>query len=244
MCVLNMEATLTDAERIALAMAGQKAGERIAGLYEKYGDRVVASTSFGLQAAVMLHLIATHAPKVPVVFVDTGYLFPETYAYIQTLKEKLGVDLRMYVPQETAAYQEAVHGQLWEGDEKDQQKYAILNKIEPMNRALTEIGGDIWLSGVRRSQSSTRKERDFAEQQNGTIKAYPILDWADAQVHAYFAEHDLPRHPLEAKGYQTMGDWHSTVPVVEGMSAEESRYGGQKYECGLHDSSGVQDFQI
>jgi len=239
-----MQEKLTDEEQIIRALEARKTGERIAWLYETYGERVVASTSFGLQAAVMLHLISEHAPKVPVVFVDTGYLFPQTYTYVQQLNEKLGVDLRTYVPTETAAYQNAVYGELWNGTEKEQQKYAVLNKIEPMNRALKDIGGDIWLSGVRRVQSTTRKSRNFAEQQNGTVKVYPILDWADAQVCAYFSEHGLPKHPLEEEGYQTMGDWHSTVPVTEGMNAEDSRYGGAKYECGLHESSGVQDFQI
>ena len=235
---------LTDAEIIAAELGVKKAGERIAWLYENYGDRVMASTSFGLQAAVMLHLISEHAPKMPVAFVDTGYLFPETYQYIDTLMEKLDVDLRIYTPKLTAARQEALYGKLWEQGEEGNQKYAILNKVEPMDRAIKDIGGDIWLSGLRRAQSSTRKDRAFAEQQSKTIKAYPILDWADAQVSAYYSMNDLPKHPLESQGYVTMGDWHSTIPVTEGMSAEETRYGGQKYECGLHLDNGNSDYQI
>lgn len=236
--------SLTDAELIATTLGTQKAGERIKWLYETYGDRVMASTSFGLQAAVMLHLISENAPKIPVAFVDTGYLFPETYKYIEQLQEKLNVDIRFYQPKLTAARQEALYGKLWEQGEEGNAKYGVINKVEPMNRALQDIGADIWLSGLRRAQSSTRKDRPFAEQQSATIKAYPILDWADAQVNAYYAMNDLPRHPLEAEGYVTMGDWHSTIPVTEGMSAEETRYGGNKYECGLHDPSKVSDFQI
>lgn len=235
---------LTDAQITATELEAKNAGERIAWLYENYGDRVVASTSFGLQAAVMLHLISENAPKIPVVFVDTGYLFPETYKYIEELREKLNVDLRFYQPKLTAAYQEAVYGKLWEQGEEGMQKYALLNKVEPMSRALEEIGGDIWLSGVRRSQSKTRADRSFAEQQKATTKVYPILDWADAQVASYFYENNLPKHPLEEEGYVTMGDWHSTVPLTEGMTAEETRYGGQKYECGLHLESSTNDFQI
>lgn len=239
-----VKSELSDAELIAASLGAKKAGERIKWLYETYGDRVMASTSFGLQAAVMLHLISENAPKIPIAFVDTGYLFPETYAYIEQLREKLDVDIRFYQPTRTAAYQEAIYGKLWEQGEEGNSKYAIINKVEPMNRAIQEIGSDIWLSGVRRAQSSTRKDRAFAEQQKATIKAYPILDWADAQVNAYFAMNDLPRHPLEAQGYVTMGDWHSTIPQTEGMTAEETRYGGQKYECGLHQSSDQSDFQI
>ena len=113
-----------------------------------------------------------------------------------------------------------------------------------MNRALTDLGADIWISGLRKSQSSTRADRAFAEQQKKTVKVYPILDWADVQVAAYFYDHDLPRHPLEEQGYKTMGDWHSTRPVLEGESAENSRFDGEKYECGLHLESGANDFQI
>ena len=235
---------LTEAEMIATELSAKKAGERIKWLHETYGDRVMASTSFGLQAAVMLHLVSENAPNMPIVFVDTGYLFPETYKYIETLQESFDVDLRIYTPKLTAARQEALYGKLWEQGEEGNTKYGLLNKIEPLDRAIKELGADIWLSGLRRAQSSTRKDRAFAEQQSSTIKAYPILDWADAQVNVYFHMHDLPRHPLEAEGYITMGDYHSTVPATDGMTAEETRHGGQKYECGLHLENGTSDFQI
>lgn len=236
-----MSTLISEAEEVAATLEAQKAGERIAWLYETFGNRVVASSSFGLQAAVMLQLIAEHAPKIPIVFVDTGYLFPETYRYIEQLKEQLDVDLRHYVPKMTAAHQESIHGKLWESN---QQEYAKINKIEPMNRALKEVGGDIWLSGLRRSQSSTRANRALAEQQGSTLKVYPILDWADAQVASYFYDKKLPHHPLEAEGYVTMGDWHSTRKPNDGEDAESTRYNGDKYECGLHEASGENDYQI
>lgn len=231
---------LNEAAIIANTLEVKNAGERIKYLYETYGERVVASSSFGLQAAVMLHLISENAPKIPIIFVDTGYLFPETYSYIDELSQQLNVDLRIYQPAMTSARQEALHGKLWEQGEEGNKKYSLHNKVEPMDRAIKEIGGDIWLSGLRRTQSSTRADRKFSEQQNGTIKAYPILDWADAQVASYFFKNKLPKHPLESKGYVTMGDWHSTKPLENGMSVEDTRFGGNKYECGLH----VGDYQI
>lgn len=236
-----MSNLITEAEEITQTLDGLKAGERIKWLYETHGDRVVASTSFGLQAAVMLHLISENAPQIPVVFVDTGYLFPETYHYLQELTERFDVDIRRYVPKFTAAYQDACWPKQWE---TDPQRYATINKVEPMDRALKEIGGDIWISGLRRSQSSTRANREIAEQQNSTLKVYPILDWADAQVASYFYTHNLPRHPLDAEGYLTMGDWHSTRKPERGEGAESTRFGGEKYECGLHELSGENDFQI
>jgi phosphoadenosine phosphosulfate reductase len=149
----------------------------------------------------------------------------------------------VYQPTISAARMQALWGNLWEQGKDGADRYAMLTKIEPMNRALSEIGADVWLSGLRRSQSSTRTDRSFVERQKKTLKAYPILDWADAQVDLYYHQNDLPRHPLAEKGYVTMGDWHSTVPAVNG-DAESSRFGGVKYECGLHLDSASSDFQI
>ena len=225
------------------ALSPLRAGQRIATLYEQFGDRLVASTSFGLQAAVMLHLIHQHAPKIPVIFVDTGFLFPETYQYAEELSSRLDLDLRIYQPGISSARIQALWGNLWEDGKAGADRYGLLTKIEPMNRALRETGGDVWLSGLRRSQSQTRIDRPFVEQQKKTVKAYPILDWADAQVDLYFRENQLPHHPLAEKGYVTMGDWHSTRPVLDGDVAA-TRFNGNKFECGLHLDSNAPDFQI
>lgn len=225
-------------------VAALRAGDRIRVLYERLGDHLVATTSFGLQSAVMLHLIHEHAPKIPIVFIDTGFLFPETYQYAEELTSRFkNLQLRVYQPTISAARMQALWGNLWEGSQEDQERYAMLTKIEPMNRALKETGADVWLSGLRRSQSKTRLDRPFVERQKRTLKAYPILDWADAQVDLYYHQHELPKHPLASQGYVTMGDWHSTRPSADG-DAEATRFNGQKYECGLHLDSGTSDFQI
>ena len=231
-------------DELEAELADMKAGERLAHLRARFGDRLVASTSFGIQSAVMLDLIARHAPEMPVVFVDTGHLFPETYRYAEQLVERFGTDLRVYQPQMTAARMEALYGRLWELDEKSQERYATITKIEPMARAFKELGAEVWLSGVRRSQSSSRHDRAMVEPQKRTLKVYPIFDWADAQVSAYMHENNLPLHPLAEEGYVTMGDWHSTVPASPGVEAEQTRFNGTKYECGLHLESSDQDFQI
>lgn len=229
---------------LSAEVAPLRAGERIRMLHERLGDHLVATTSFGLQAAVMLHLIHEHAPKIPVIFIDTGFLFPETYQYVEELTTRLpNLDLRIYQPTVSAARMQALWGNLWEGGKEEQDRYAMLTKIEPMNRALRETGADVWLSGLRRSHSKTRMDRPFVERQKKTLKAYPILDWADAQVDLYFHQHNLPRHPLAEQGYLTMGDWHSTRPATK-EEAELSRFNGEKYECGLHLESGTSDFQI
>lgn len=239
----SSDPAVDEAEILAAALAPLRAGERIRLLHERLGSRLVATTSFGVQAAVMLHLIHEHAPGVPVVFIDTGFLFPETYRYAEQLQELLRIDLRVYQPTVSAARMQAVWGNLWEQGKEGSDRYAMLTKIEPMNRALRETGADVWLSGLRRSQSKTRVERPFVERQKKTLKAYPILDWADAQVELYLRQHGLPPHPLAAQGYVTMGDWHSTRPVSADGS-EATRFNGEKYECGLHLASVSADFQI
>ena len=231
-------------EELSALLEPLKAHERILQLREIYGSRLVASSSFGLQASAMLHLIRKHAPDIPIIFVDTGYCFPETYQFSQSFIEDWELDIRVFNPAISAARQEALYGKLWEQNAEGNKKYALLNKVEPMNRALSEIGGDVWVSGLRRSQSSTRIDRAFAEKQKATMKVYPILDWADAQLEAYYHEHDLPRHPLEKEGFLTMGDWHSTRKPNVGETAEDTRFGGTKYECGLHQNSGQIDYQI
>lgn len=232
-----------DASELSARLDGLTAGERIAALSREFPGEVIASTSFGLQAAVMLDLLRKHAPEVPVVFIDTGYLFAETYRFAVELEEKLDFKAKVFRSHWSPAWQEAVHGKLWEQGSEGMEQYGLLNKVEPMNRAIEELGAKVWLSGLRRSQSKTRVNRPFVEQQSKTIKAYPILDWSDGEVEQYLVDSNLPRHPL-AEEYVTMGDWHSTMKKTEVESAEESRFQGEKYECGLHLNSGVNDFQI
>ncbi len=241
---MTMETTADMAAGLSAEMEGLNAGERLQLLADRFGGRLLASTSFGIQSAVMLDLLSRHAPEVPVVFIDTGYLFPETYRYAEQLVERFGTDLRIYQPRLSSARMEALHGKLWEQGGEALEEYGLITKIEPMNRALGELGADVWISGVRRSHSSTRIDRAFAERQKRTLKVYPILDWADAQVSSYMHDRGLPPHPLAAQGYVTMGDWHSTRPAEPETGAEATRFNGEKYECGLHLESLNNDFQI
>lgn len=218
--------------------------QRFSLIQEWWPNQVLATTSFGLQAPVMLKLLQEHAPQVPLVFIDTGYLFAETYRYAEELIERFDLTVLSYQAKISPAWQEAVYGQLWSGGESELSKYAEINKIEPMDRALKELNKKVWLSGLRRSQSRTRKARNFVERQSATLKIYPILDWNQDQVEQYFQEYQLPRHPLH-KDYLTLGDWHSTKTIAEsGGDAESSRFGGTRYECGLHQENPSDDYQI
>jgi phosphoadenosine phosphosulfate reductase len=218
--------------------------ERVRWAHEQYGQQLVLSTSFGIQSAVMLHLVTNVIPDIPVIFIDTGYLFPETYRFAEALTERLKLNLKTYVPRQSAAQQEALHGKLWEQGLEGLGQYNRINKVEPMNRAVQELGATAWLSGLRRHQSSTREKRTVTEQQNKIMKIYPIIDWNDRDIYNYLTQNNLPYHPLWDQGYVSVGDWHSTSKLGQGMSAEETRFGGLKRECGLHESNAGSDYQI
>ena len=228
----------------ALDLELASATERVRWAFETYGDQLVLTTSFGIQSAVMLHLVTTQIPNIPVIFVDTGYLFPATYTFAAELTERLKLNLKIYIPKQTAAQQEALYGKLWEKDLEGLERYNFINKVEPMNRAVKELGASAWLSGLRRTQSSSRSERQVVENQNKITKIYPIIDWNDRDIYTYLTENDLPYHPLWDQGYVSVGDWHSTKKLGAGMTEEETRFGGLKRECGLHEVTGGSDFQI
>lgn len=227
-----------------LDLENASAVDRVRWAYQQYGDKLVLSTSFGIQSAVMLHLVTSQIPDIPVIFVDTGYLFPETYRFAEELTERLQLNLKTYLPLQTAAHQEAIHGKLWEQELEGLKRYNLINKVEPMNRAVQELGAVAWLSGLRRHQSTSREARTVAEKQNKIWKIYPIIDWSDRDIYNYLTENNLPYHPLWDQGYVSVGDWHSTSKLGAGMSAEDTRFGGLKRECGLHESNGGGDYQI
>lgn len=232
---------LTDRE---LNLEKASAQERVKWAVDTYGDGLVLTTSFGVQAAVMLHLVTRVAPKIPVIFIDTGYLFPETYRFAAELTKKLDLNLKTYVPTQTAAQQEALHGKQWEQGLDGLKRYNHLNKVEPMDRAVRELNATAWLAGLRRSQASTRGQLPVVQHQNKIAKIHPIIDWDNRTVHRYLTENGLNYHPLWEEGYVSVGDWHSTSKLEVGMTEEQTRFGGLKRECGLHESTGRGDFQI
>ena len=213
---------------------------------DTFGDRLVMTTSFGIQSAVMLHLVTRITPEIPVVFIDTGYLFPETYRFAQELTERLKLNLKTYNPAMSAARMEALHGKLWEAEAKSEAlaRYKLVTKQEPGDRAVRELRAQAWLAGLRRTQSSTRGLLPVVQKQNKITKVHPILDWDNRTIHHYLTEHKLPYNPLFEQGYVSVGDWHSTKKLEPGMSEEDTRGGAAKRECGLHEPSGRGDFSI
>ena len=198
----------------------------------------VLSSSFGIQAAVMLHLVTQEQPDIPVILTDTGYLFPETYGFIDELTERLKLNLQVFRADASPVWQEARYGRLWEQGVEGIEKYNRINKVEPMRRALDQLRAGTWFSGLRREQSGSRASLPILAIQNGIFKFLPVVDWSNKDVHYYLKEHDLPYHPLWDEGYLSVGDSHTTRKWEPGMSEEETRFFGLKRECGLHEEDG------
>ena len=212
----------------------KSAQERLEWAMQTLPGEHVLSSSFGAQSAAMLHLATRRRPEVPVVLIDTGYLFPETYRYADELSERLALNLKVYRPALGIAWMEARHGRLWEEGLDGLERYNRLRKVEPMRRALREIGARTWIAGLRRSQSSARAKARVLELRDGIWKFHPIVDWSDRDVGRYMQQNGLPSHPLWDKGYVSIGDVHTTQAFQQGMRAEDTRFFGLKRECGLH----------
>ena len=231
------ESAMVDLAPVNTELAGLDAQERIAWALNNLPGSAVLSSSFGAQAAVMLHMATRLAPDLPVVFIDTGYHFAETYRFVDQLSERLRLNLKVYRAASSPAWQEARHGRRWEQGLAGIEAYNRENKIEPMQRALSELGAQLWLAGLRRSQADSREQIQYLENRDNRMKLHPIADWTDRDVYRYLSRHRLPYHPLWHKGYISIGDWHTTRSVHEVSELSQTRFFGLKRECGLHESS-------
>lgn len=203
---------------------------------DTFDTGLVMSTSFGIQAAVMLHLVTEVVPNVPVIWVDTGYLPEETYRFAADLTQRLNLNLKIYQSPLSPAHMEALYGQLWAEDSVDAlNQYDQIRKVEPMQRALRELEATAWLAGLRSQQTDHRKTLEIVDQQHGIHKILPILHWSSKDIYEYLEAHVLPYHPFFDQGYVTVGDWHSSRPLMASdLDERDTRFHGLKQECGIH----------
>ena len=221
-------------------LAAMQAPERLAWAQDTFGPALALTTSFGIQSAVLLHMVqelsqASGAPPIPVIWVDTGYLPPETYHYADQLQSLLGLDLRVAQAAMSPARMEALHGKLWEtGTLEALELYNRLRKVEPLDRAFEDLRVACWASGVRGNQTDHRRAMAPLQPVRGRWSLRPLLSWTHKDVFYYMQRHGLPQHPLFEKGYSTVGDWHSSGPDDGTVSGRATRFGGLKQECGIH----------
>ncbi len=230
--LLDGDSSLLD--QINLKLESKPARQRVIWAIENLPGELALSSSFGIQSAVMLHLLADIKSDIPVILIDTGYLFDETYQFIDQLKRRLELNLHCFQPKISTAWQEARSGKLWLQGKAGIERYNQINKVEPMQRALKSLNVTSWFAGLRRDQSPTRQKLPVLSIQHGRFKIHPIIDWHKRDVHHYLSRHQLPYHPLWEQGYGSVGDHHTSQPLQAGMSDEQTRFFGLQRECGLH----------
>ncbi|MAI91977.1 phosphoadenylyl-sulfate reductase [Ponticaulis sp.] len=236
-------------EKISAVLAGESTKERVASLnarwrtiqaervlrlalLEEFPGRIAVSSSFGTESAVLLHLVSRVYKAAPVLFLDTGKHFPETIAYRDELIERLGLrDVRIVRPLENELNDEDPKGDL---HKFDFDACCALRKVRPLEYAMDDF--DAWITGRKRYQNTDREDLPIFElDTTGKVKVNPLANWTPTDLQTYFSEHDLPRHPLEAKGYRSIGCEPCTSPVAEGEDPRAGRWReSEKTECGIH----------
>lgn len=198
----------------------------------RYFPQTVVTSSFGVQAAVTLHLVNSIKPGIPVLFIDTQYHFPETLSYVEELKFKLKLNVKVFKNAMPKEEQERLFGKLWEQGAAGNIRYGLLNKRAPLSQGLDELAADAWITGVRRDQNWTREKADFIEIQDGRLKLQPIVDWTDQQIVDYMKENKLLNHPLWYEGFKRVGDVHTTEYPEGWQGIREASF--PQRECTLH----------
>ncbi len=200
--------------------------------FKEEGKLLFTTSSFQTHSLPLLHMLSRIDNTIPVVFINTGYHFPETIEFRDHITDLFGINLVDLKPEVPKNLQKGDDGQLLFTSDPDHCCY--LNKTQPLEKIL--MHHDIWINGVRADQSATRKAMSVLQSApHGCTRFHPILDWSPKDIFAYRKEFKLPEHPLEAKGYLSVGCEPCTRKLDSEMMEREARwYGMNKTECGLH----------
>ena len=222
------------AEQLSRRYRDADAATLLAGVIrDEFPGQIALVSSFGAEAAVLLHLVARTEPATPVIFLDTEKLFGETRRYRDQLTAELGLsDVRTIKPDPERIEAIDPDGVLWYGNPD---MCCRLRKVEPLQRALEGLGA--WITGRKGFQGDARTQLQRIEvnAEDGRIKINPLADWRKSDIDAYFERHALPRHPLEAEGFLSIGCMPCTDRVAPGEHARAGRWRGKnKTECGIH----------
>ncbi|HLM91921.1 MAG TPA: phosphoadenylyl-sulfate reductase [Thermoplasmata archaeon] len=217
-------------------LEGHDAASVVRWAIEQFGEGLVIGSSFGKDGLVILDVARKLRPDIPVLFLETGYHFPETLEFRDLLRREWNANIVDVRPELSVLEQDAAFG--FELFARDPDRCCAMRKVEPLQHALT--GRKAWMTGVRRSQHAGRAQTPVVEWQElsaggGLFKVNPLVAWSLPQVEAYLDEHAIPRHPLWAKGYGSVGCAPCTSPVGAGEGERAGRWRGTgKAECGIH----------
>jgi phosphoadenosine phosphosulfate reductase len=226
----NRPVSLFDAENARLENATPR--DRLAWAVDRWGQSLLFTSSFGAGSGVLLHLWSLVARELPVVMIDTGFLFEETHRYKDELVARLGLRVDVVKPEHTRAEFLREYGD--DIYRRDPDFCCGQNKVVPLQPR--EQAAKAWISGLRRDQSKERASTPIIlEQEGGPTKIHPIATLSRADVESYMREHDIPEHPLREKGYVSIGCEPCTRAIKPGEDERAGRWAWSgKSECGLH----------
>jgi phosphoadenosine phosphosulfate reductase len=223
---------LPAAEELARSLADAKPSEIIAAALRTVGrDKLALVSSFGTESAALLKVMSDVDPAIPVIFLDTGWIFEETLAYRDTLIQKLGLrDVRSIKPLEETLAQKDANGDLWFSDPD---ACCRIRKVEPLARGLKPFSA--WINGRKRFQGGLRADIPVVEEDGIRLKFNPFAKASRAEIEAIYKSADLPPHPLVAAGFLSVGCMPCTSRTEAGEDARAGRWRGRaKTECGIH----------
>jgi phosphoadenosine phosphosulfate reductase len=198
-----------------------------------FGEGLTIATGFGAEGMALIDMAAAVSNRLDVFFLDTGFLFEETYELRRHIEERYGIQIRSYSAELDPASQEREYGpELWL---RDPDLCCRIRKLEPLKQALA--GRDAWVTAIRRDQTAARKDSRAVEwdQRWGLVKVNPLVSWTREEVWRYIRAKNVPYNPLHDRGYPSIGCTHCTRPVGSGEDERAGRWAGrQKTECGLH----------
>jgi phosphoadenosine phosphosulfate reductase len=205
----------------------------------EFSDGLIMSSSFGAESAVLLHMATRLLPHIKVIFIDTGYLFPETFAFMEELRRRFDLNVWTYRTRNDPFEYLNRCGESDPTWRHDIDSCCAANKNEPFERAIRDLTPSAWLRGIRRNQSQSRQHAQIVEwsKRYNCYAISPLLNWTPRDIHAYMKQHDLPYHPLRDQGYFSIGckPTSCTRPVQLGQGSRSGRWANsEKLECGIN----------
>lgn len=216
----------------------EEAARLIGSIFAENAAKACVTCSFQTECMVLVDLVIEHRPDIPVLFLETGYHFPETYAYRDQMTERLHLNLVNLASRQTVQQQESQFGILYQNAPD---RCCGMRKVEPLFRGLDDYG--VWFTALRREQSPTRanlQSVDHFRLPTGKqlLKVSPLAAWTNADVWAYLKRRDIPVLPLYHQGYTSIGCAPCTALPSDPENMRSGRWAGKKLECGIHISSG------
>lgn len=220
-----------DLEHFNRKLSGNSTEEILSWANREFGDGLVVTSSFQTQSVPLLHLVSKHAPDARVIFLNTGFHFPETIQFKDGLTNLFSLNVEEWQCLVGREAFEEEHGELYRSDPH---RCCHLNKVEPLKKALATASA--WISGIRKDQTAIRAQSEIIQLTNeGVVKICPMLDWTGEEIRDYVAQNHLPTHPLLNQGYLSIGCAPCTRPASAQDHERAGRWLGlQKVECGLH----------